>query len=130
MDFSAGFSPQVGDGMNTTNNPSLTPFAQRLRREMTPEEKHLWFDCLKKLPVTVQRQKVIGSYIVDFCCASRKLIIEVDGIQHQTEENKAYDKARDTYLTVHGYTVVRYKNKDINTNFNAVCSDILKQLGF
>ena len=55
--------------MNKTNNSCLTGNAQKLRREMTQEERHLWYDFLKGLPVTVNRQKVIGHYIVDFYCA-------------------------------------------------------------
>ena len=80
--------------MNQTNNPRLKPFAQKLRREMTKEERHLWYDCLKKLPVTFNRQKVIGSYIVDFYCASAKVIIELDGSQHYEENGKAADEKR------------------------------------
>ena len=70
--------------MNQTNNPKLTPFARKLRREMTKEERHLWYDFLKPLPVTVNRQKVIGPYIVDFYCAGAKLVIELDGSQLRT----------------------------------------------
>ena len=55
--------------MNQTSNPKLKRNAQKLRREMTKEERHLWYDFLKQLPVTVNRQKVIGHYIVDFYCA-------------------------------------------------------------
>ncbi|MBQ3431945.1 MAG: DUF559 domain-containing protein [Clostridia bacterium] len=65
--------------MNKTNNPHLKSYAQKLRKEMTKEERHLWYDFLKGLPVTFNRQKVIGNYIVDFYCASSKLIIEIDG---------------------------------------------------
>ena len=68
--------------MNETQNEKLTPFAQRLRKEMTPEERHLWYDYLKKLPCTVNRQKVFGSYIADFYIASADLVIELDGNQH------------------------------------------------
>ena len=68
--------------LNKTNNPQLTANAQKLRREMTKEERRLWYDFLKHLPVTVNRQKVIGCYIVDFYCASHKLAIELDGSQH------------------------------------------------
>ena len=68
--------------MNKTNNSRLTGNAQKLRREMTEEERHLWYDFLKELPVTVNRQKVIGRYIVDFYCAEAKLVSEIDGTQH------------------------------------------------
>ena len=108
------------------NNPELKEYAQSLRRNMTKEEKHLWYDFFKKLNLVVNRQKVINNYIVDFCIPSAKLIIELDGSQHYEPENKEYDKQRDDFLKSQGYTVLRYTNFDINRNFDGVCSDILK----
>ena len=102
--------------------------AQRLRKEMTPEEKHLWYDFLKKLPLTVHRQKNIGNYIVDFFISSKGIVIEIDGVQHQTESTLESDKKRDLELSMLGIKVLRYKNSDINKNFNAVCNEILKAL--
>ena len=96
---------------------------------MTPEEKHLWFDFLKSLPFTVRRQHNIENYIVDFYIAEKKTVIEVDGIQHQAEENKEADKKRDADLSLWGIKVLRYSNESINKNFTAVASDILKHLG-
>ena len=78
--------------MNKTYNPQLTPLAQKLRREMTKEERHLWYDFLKDLPATFNRQKVIGNYIADFYCASSKLVIELDGSQHFEEKGVAADE--------------------------------------
>ena len=63
--------------MNQTNNQKLTRISKVLRRNMTKEEKHLWYDFLKDLPQTVNRQKVIGKYVVDFYCAGAKLVIEL-----------------------------------------------------
>ncbi len=114
--------------MNPTNNPKLTPYAQRLRHEMTKEERHLWYDFLKLLPQTFNRQKVIGPYIVDFYCASAKLVIELDGSQHFEEAGKNADRARDEYLSGLGLQVLRYSNADVNRNFNGVCEDILSRL--
>lgn len=114
--------------MNETNNKKLTPNAKVLRKKMTAEERHLWYDFLKSLPVTVHRQKVIGRYIVDFYCASAKLVIEIDGTQHYEEEGKIRDAERDEFLHSHGLTVIRYSNSDINRNFSAVCEDILNHL--
>ena len=91
---------------------------------MTPEEKHLWYDFLKFLPQTVQRQKVICEYIVDFYCASAKLVIELDGAQHFEEKAKKEDRARDAYLESIGITVLRYTNIDIHNRFDAVCKEI------
>ncbi|MBR5112546.1 MAG: endonuclease domain-containing protein [Clostridia bacterium] len=95
---------------------------------MTKEERHLWYDFLKSLPVTVNLQKVIGNYIVDFYCASSKLVIELDGSQHFMDEGLEYDRRRDAYLKSLGLTVVRYANSDINDNFDGVCEDILRRL--
>lgn len=68
--------------MNEISNPKLTGISKTLRKNMTKEERHLWYDFLKDLPVTVNRQKVIGDYIVDFYCATAKIVIELDGSQH------------------------------------------------
>ena len=95
---------------------------------MTKEEKHLWYAFLKPLPQTVNRQKVIGRYVVDFYCASAKLVIEIDGSQHFNEEGKEKDRERDAYLSNLGITVVRYTNLDIHERFAAVCADILRRL--
>ena len=96
---------------------------------MTPEEKQLWYQFLRKLPVTVNRQKNIGDYIVDFFIAQKRLVIEIDGRQHTLPKNKTADKLRDDHLKSLGITVLRYKNDSINKNFNTVCNDILKHLG-
>ena len=102
--------------------------AQNLRKNMTEEEKHLWYDFLKKLPITVNRQKNIGSYIVDFFIASKRIVIEIDGVQHGETENKVADEKRDTDLRALGITVLRYSNVKIHTQFDWVCKDILKHL--
>ena len=110
--------------MNGTYNKKLVPNAQKLRKNMTKEERHLWYDFLKDLPVMVHRQKVIGPYIVDFYIASSKLVIELDGSQHYEKEGQNADFRRDAYLNSLGITVHRYSNLDINRNFEAVCQDI------
>jgi len=96
---------------------------------MTPEEKHLWYDFLKKLPLTVNRQKNVGDFILDFYIASKRLAIEIDGSQHYDPENKKKDDQRDKELAFIGIKMLRYKNSDINDNFIAVCEDLLKELG-
>lgn len=114
--------------MNQTNNPELTKNSQSLRRNMTKEERHLWYDFLKALPVTVNRQKTIGNYIVDFYCASAKIAIELDGSQHFDKEAIRYDTDRSAYLNSLGITVLRYSNLDVQNNFRGVCEDILAKL--
>ena len=106
----------------------LTSLSQQLRKNMTKEEKHLWYDFLKQLPVTVNRQKVIGNYIVDFYIDSAKMIIELDGSQHYSEEGEAKDIIRDSYFKRIGIKVLRYTNRQINERFKDVCDDILLQL--
>ena len=114
--------------MNESCNKKLTPFAQRLRKQMTPKEKHLWYDFLKKLPCTVNRQKVFGNYIADFYIASAKLVIELDGGQHRDEQALLRDRERDLWFQNHGITVLRYSNLEVKLNFNQTCIDILQRL--
>ena len=111
-----------------TYNPKLTGNAKTLRKNMTKEERHLWYDFLKTFPVTTHRQKVIGRYIVDFYCASGKLVIELDGSQHYEQTSIVTDTARDTYLQSLGLTVLRYSNREVNQSFRGVCEDILNHL--
>ena len=110
--------------MNNTYNRKLKNNSQNLRKNMTKQEKHLWYDFLKKLPITFNRQKIIGNYIVDFYCASKKLVIELDGAQHYEKEAQEQDLIRDNYLRSLGLTVLRYTNMEINQNFKNVCADI------
>ncbi len=114
--------------MNGTNNSKLTKCSQRLRKEMTAEEKQLWYQFIKKLPYTFHRQKVIGHYIVDFYCARAMLAIELDGTQHYEDAGKSADIERDAYLRSMGITVLRYSNRQINQEFSSVCEDILRCL--
>ena len=95
---------------------------------MTKEERRLWYECLKLLPVTVNRQKVIGRYIVDFYCASAKLVIELDGSQHYEQTALAADQERDAYLRSLGLTVLRYTNLEVNRNFKDICEDVYRHV--
>ena len=106
-------------------NKKLTENSRNLRKNMTKEERRLWYDFLKMLPSTFNRQKVIGNYIVDFYCSEAKLVIELDGSQHYEEHGIASDVMRDAYLNSIGITVLRYSNSDVNRNFQGVCEDIL-----
>lgn len=110
-------------------NKKLIANARALRKNMTPEEKHLWYDFLKRLPYTVRRQHNIENYIVDFYIAQKKIVIEVDGIQHGSVENQHADEQRDNALAVWGITVLRYSNESIRKNFTEVTLDILDKLG-
>ena len=114
--------------MNEQYNEKLVSNAKNLRKTMTKEERHLWYDCLKLLPVTVHRQKVLHNYIVDFYIASAKIVIELDGSQHYEDDYRLKDEQRDLYLRSIGCQVLRYSNADINLRFNGVCEDIYNHL--
>ena len=103
---------------------NLNSAAKELRKNMTPEEKHLWYDFLKNYPVQFNRQKIIGNYITDFYCKKANLVIEIDGAQHFEHDNSEYDKARTDYLNSVGIEIIRFLNKDINYNFNNTCKYI------
>ena len=114
--------------MNSIHNPKLTPNAKVLRKNMTKQERHLWYDFLKNLPVTIHRQKTIGNYIVDFYCASARLVIEIDGARHFTKEGKAEDLKRDTYLKSLGLAVMRFSNSEIEKEFKKVSITIVNYI--
>ena len=110
-------------------NKDLVKNAKELRKNMTKEEKHLWYDFLKRLPYNVRRQHNIENYIVDFYIAEKKIVIEIDGIQHLSREHVASDKQRDAALALWNIKVLRYSNESIRNNFNDVAADILLNLG-
>ncbi len=103
------------------HNPNLVGNAKALRRKMTAEERHLWYDFLRTYPVRFLRQKVLGSYIVDFYCAQAKLVIELDGSQHYQTWSVEYDTARTAFLSGYGLRVLRIPNNEIHRNFQGVC---------
>ncbi|MBR0463347.1 MAG: endonuclease domain-containing protein [Clostridia bacterium] len=98
--------------------------AQVLRRNLTKQESHLWYDFLSKHPVRFRRQKQFGRYIVDFYCAGAKLVIEIDGNQHYTEDGIEIDRERSAYLEGLGLRVIRFHNADIDYDFRNVCKKI------
>ena len=110
--------------MQRKHNEMLVPFARALRKNMTKEEKHLWYDFLRGYPVRFVRQKVLGKYIADFYCAKAKLVVELDGSVHYTEEGELYDKERTEFLKQYGIKVIRIPNNELNANFNGVCEHI------
>ena len=114
--------------MSYEYNKSLVDNAQRLRKNMTKEEKHLWYDFLKRLPLTVHRQKNIGDYIVDFYIPSKHTVIEIDGLQHRLPEISENDIKRQNYMKSLGLNVLRFDNSEINKRFKDVCLSILNSL--
>ena len=110
--------------MDRKNNKEIVPLAKELRKNMTKEERHLWYDFLRQYPVRFQRQKVLGKYIVDFYCAKAKIVIELDGSQHYEEDSLRKDAQRTAYLKGYDLTVIRIPNNEVNTNFEGVCQYI------
>ena len=110
--------------MQAKHNKQLVPFAKQLRKEMTKEERHLWYDFLRRYPVRFSRQKVLGKYVADFYCAEAKLVIELDGSQHYEGINVEKDSERTAFLEGYGLRVIRIPNNEVNGNFRGVCEYI------
>ena len=99
----------------------LLDLAKILRRNMTRQEKHLWYDFLRQYPVKVYKQRIIDHFIADFYCHQARLVIELDGSQHYTPEGKTYDEARTDILEKYGLHVLRFSNRDVDDKFEGVC---------
>ena len=110
--------------MDRKYNSKIVPLARELRKNMTKEERHLWYDFLRDYPVRFLRQKVIDDYIVDFYCHSARLIIELDGSQHYDEKGLLKDKIRTSKLKERKLKVIRIPNNEVNRNFEGVCQYI------
>ena len=110
--------------MDRKHNKNLVPFAKELRKNMTKEERHLWYDFLSHYPVRFLKQKVLGRYIVDFYCSHAKLVVELDGSQHYDPYEIKQDAERTAYLERYGLYVVRIPNNEVTKNFRGVCEYI------
>ena len=110
--------------MQSKHNKRLVPLAKQLRKGMTKEERHLWYDFLRSYPIRFSRQKVLGKYIVDFYSAEAKLIIELDGSQHYEEKSAVKDVERTAFLEGYGLKVIRIPNNEVVKNFRGVCEHI------
>ncbi len=113
-----------GDSVNRKHNANLTGNAKKLRKNMTKEELHLWYDFLRDYPIRFLRQKVIDQYIVDFYCHEARLIIELDGSQHYEEQSAIKDRIRTERIEQRNLTVIRIPNNEIFRNFRGVCEYI------
>ncbi|MBQ3042369.1 MAG: endonuclease domain-containing protein [Clostridia bacterium] len=114
----------VGITVSLDYNKNNIVLAKNLRKNATPQENHLWFDFLSKYEIRFQRQKAIGNYIADFYCHKAKLIIEIDGSQHYSEQGLQSDAFRTEVLEGYNLKVLRFTNIQIDTNFVAVCQYI------
>ena len=110
--------------MSLEYNKNLIPLAKSLRKNATPQENHLWYDFLRSYTPRFQRQKTIGQFIADFYCEKAKLVIELDGSQHFTPEGHTYDEARTAAIETVGVAVLRFTNREIDSQFEAVCTAI------
>ena len=110
--------------MQRKHNEQLVPAAKSLRKHMTKEERHLWYDYLKTHPVRFNRQKILRKYIADFYSADARLVIELDGGGHYAEDTQQYDRERTTFLEKYGLKVIRIPNNEVNHNFRGVCEYI------
>ena len=110
--------------MQRKHNKQLVPRAKHLRREMTKEERHLWYDFLRSYPVRFSRQKVLGKYIADFYSAEAKLVVELDGSQHYETEEMQNNADRTAFMERYGLRVIRIPNNEVSGNFRGVCEYI------
>ena len=110
--------------MPVPKNDKLLDRAKELRKEMTPQERKLWYEFLRGYPLKIYKQRIIESYIVDFYCASAKLVIELDGSQHYVDNDIEYDARRTACMEKHGLYVLRISNLDVKNHFREVCEMI------
>ena len=106
------------------HNGKLTVRAQNLRKNMTKEERRLWYEYLHNYPLRFRRQVTVGNYILDFYCAAAKLAVELDGSQHCEPAELLYDERRTEYLNSQGICVLRFSNLDVLRNLRGVCQQI------
>lgn len=114
--------------MERKNNKELLPAAKALRKNLTKEERRLWYGFLRDYPIKIRRQKILGRYIADFYCASAKLVIELDGSQHNEPENEEKDRQRTEFLNQYDIEVIRIPNNYVNADFKGVCEYLDTQI--
>jgi len=107
-----------------------TDLARELRKKQTPQETKMW-NLLRNhqfYGYEFRRQYPIGDYIVDFICRKKKIIIELDGGQHNETQNIEYDNKRTEFLKSKGYNVIRFWNNDVDNHIEGVYDAIKKEL--
>ena len=112
----------------TGYDKKLKSRADELRKNMTQQEWNLWYFYLRNHRLKWYRQRIIDRFIVDFYCHAAKLVIEIDGKQHYTDQGIVYDTERTQVLQGYGLKVLRYTNQQLECNFQEVCWDIEKNL--
>ena len=104
--------------------------SRQLRKNMTPQERKLWYIIRNRqfFGYRFRRQFPLGQYIVDFICREKKIIIEIDGGQHNEIKNIQYDNKRTEYLVSEGYKVLRFWNNEVWNNFSDVIDRIIIEI--
>ena len=103
---------------------NIYALSRNLRKNMTKEERRLWYEFLRDYPVRFMRQRPIDRYIVDFYCAKALLAIELDGSRHYDEDGLKKDALRNADLAGLGIKVLHIPNFEVNRNFAGVCEFI------
>jgi very-short-patch-repair endonuclease len=117
------------EGLMLPYDRNLKQYSRELRDRMTDAEQYLWAKLrMKQTGCHFYRQKPVGDYIVDFFCARAKLVIEVDGSQHLSDEMLEYDRIRDEYMSSLGLRVLRFNNNDVLTNIDGVVERIMENM--
>ena len=114
--------------MRPKHNPSLVPHARQLRKDMTKEERRLWYEYLRDHPARFTRQKILGRYIADFYSAQARLVIELDGSQHYDPQTQSQDAARTAFLQQYQLRVIRIPNNAVMGNFRGVCEMLDREI--
>ena len=112
-------------------HPTILKRARELRREMTPQERKLWRHLRGKqlYGIKFRRQHPIDRFILDFFSYEHKLAVEIDGHSHYQPDQQEYDQARTEWLAVHGIRVIRFTNRDVDTNLEGVLDGIARVCG-
>ena len=115
---------QLTDHHHLPYNHQLVERAKELRKNMTKAERKFWYEYLRDFQFRVHRQRPIDNFIVDFYCTQLKLVIEIDGDSHNSENAQAYDVERTQILEGYGLTVIRFTNQEVLSDFEGVCGVI------
>ena len=113
---------------NKPYNSKLKQRAQELRKNATKQENRLWYGYLREFRPRFTRQRIVGSYILDFYCGKAKLAVELDGSHHYESETQDYDRRRTAYLNTLGIETIRFPNAAVNKNFEDVCIEIARKV--
>jgi very-short-patch-repair endonuclease len=106
---------------------AMTDHARDLRRAPTNAERKLWhaLRAHRLAGLSFRRQAPCGPFIADFFCAEARLVVEVDGATHSSDEEVTHDRRRDAWFAARGYRILRVTNEDVYRHLDGVCETIL-----